>query len=418
MHNQRAARQTRGRDADRERSGRPAVDRDVSDIRVGRSAAVGDQTSLSRGLSLNRYVVGGARRNGLRKSEAPVCRQRQSVECAVIRQHNRSSGKPRQCSADGVGRRRARYSHVRDVRVGNNAAPIGNRASLSSRSSRDRDRISASRGKEPVERECTVRRNIQAVERAVIRKRDRSAVRQSAQSSTDAVERSARHSHIGDICIRCTSPIRDRAILIGRLGQYCYSVLAAGGDRGCEGEWRIRRERERVRRVVRNHHGLACGQPGERSTDRIGREHRGAGDADINDIRVGRASAVGDRASLSRWLRQDRHCVCCARSKRSGEGECSVRTQRQIVAAVVLQHDRPARQTTERSANGEAGSPASHADAGDICVGRATATRHRACLSGRLRRDRDAVSTARIDCRLECEGAIGCKAEAVGGVIR
>ena len=78
------------------------------------------------------------------------------------------------------------------------------------------------------------------------------------------------------------------------------------------------------------YHGCAEGIGG------IGRV--GAGDGDC-DVRGRGAGVVAWSAGLSRRLRKDRDAVRAAERHESGERECSIRIDRQIIAAIILQND-------------------------------------------------------------------------------
>ena len=133
--------------------------------------------------------------------------------------------------------------------------------------------------------------------------------------------------------------------------------------------------------------------------------------SDSHVVHVGaadRAVTAGDRAHLRRVRRRSRdsHVILRAARHRRLEREAAIRRDRQVVAAVELQHEAGAGKTAHSAADREAVADAVDRDVVDVGPGdRARAVADRALLRwiGGLRAHQHLIAGAVLQSRLECE---------------
>ncbi len=192
-----------------------------------------------------------------------------------------------------------------------------------------------------------------------LRERGRSAAGRCAVEAVreDAIENVGRAADGHVVDVRSgddTGTVCDAAGLrrIGGLCEHRHRIGRAVEQRRGEGEAAIRADRKIVATVLLQHEA-AAGEPTDVATDRIGRGRR-AGHLHAGHIgSCNDATAVRNGARLQRAARlsRDGDRVRRAIAQRRGEREAAVRRERQVVAAVLLQHQTAADQATERAAD-------------------------------------------------------------------
>ena len=130
-------------------------------------------------------------------------------------------------------------------------------------------------------------------------------------------------------------------------------ISATAGDGRGEREASVCADRQVVAAVVLQHKPSAR-KTRDRAANRVGNCGGGAGDHHARDIGAGRSAATCHHAGLRRVgrLRRYRDVKSAAAGDGRGEREASVCADRQVVAAIVLQHKPRARKTRDRAANG------------------------------------------------------------------
>ena len=282
------------------------------------------------------------------------------VVSAVVAEHEAAPGEAADRSADVIPRQRigdAAHPDGGDVRAPDGPRAARHRAGLPGGLHQDRDRIAVAAGQSGGEVKGTIAADRQVVGAIVLEHQpasgeaaDRAAHRVRGRRVGDAA-----HGDGGDV--RASDDpraVRHRAGLPGGLRQDRDRVAAPASEHRGEDERTTCGDREVVSAVVAEHQP-GPGQSGDRPADGVaGRWIRRAGDGDAGDVRrAHRARATGEGAGLSRGLGPDGDRIAIAGHQRCGEGEGPAARDREVVSAVVAQHESWPGEPTHRPAHRE-----------------------------------------------------------------